>query len=108
MTRIDFAIRIIGRLHGEKSPPIVRYLCLLALAEANGQPLAKHEVFHRVGIADPHGGTLEAAARNGLIEILSGGPKRTYRITPEGIKTIRPFLDPAPTDHRHPKSIQCA
>ncbi len=108
MTRIDFAIRIISRLNGEKSPPIVRYLCLLALAEANGQPVAKHEVFRRVGIEDPHGGTLEAAARNGLIEILTGGPKRTYRITPEGIKTIRPFLDPAPADIRHTNAIKCA
>jgi hypothetical protein len=108
MTRIDYAIRIIGRLHGEKSPPIVRYLCLLALAEANGQPLAKHEVFHRVGIADPHGGTLEAAARHGLIEILSGGPKRTYRITAEGVKTIRHFLDPQPIDMRASKPIKCA
>lgn len=102
MTRIDFAIRIIGRLNAEKNPPVVRYLCLLALAEANGEPLAKHEVFRRVGIEDPHGGTLEAAARNGLVEILAAGPKRTYRIKPEGVKTIRPFLDPAPIDLRLP------
>jgi hypothetical protein len=107
MTRCDFAIRIIGRLNAEKNPPIVRYLCLLALAEANGQPLAKHEVFRRVGIADPHGGTLEAAARNGLIEIITTGPKRTYRITPEGVKTIHPFLDPAPMDIRLNNAVKC-
>ena len=85
MTRIQSALTTLLLIRHEKTPPLIRYTLLLALAEKHPQPLTALELCEATRDDIPQNGTLDTMVESGLITRHHDGKKaRTYTLTPAG------------------------
>jgi hypothetical protein len=95
MTKITFALGLINHLRQQKTPPLARYCCLLALAENRGRKMTAQQIFRRFNLTSPLAGTLDSAVRQKLVEEIPAKPAKLYVITPEGEALISELLSAA-------------
>ena len=93
MTKLAFSLKLLNRIRTEKNPPLLRYCCLLALAETPDKAIPQSEIFRRFG-GPTTNGTLPSAVRAGLVQEFPGrnGQTTRYKLTPAGCQLVQDLL----------------